>query len=599
MELPQRPKEDRFVPPGAFRRLCERIARHPGVDEIPVLFIYAFDPRTRLGPFFLYDKVLIPGAPRSVAAALHAAGFRRLRVVLQSWNPQLRPSSARIDGEIPELLLISSMQIHSQAAYDLIVDAWRLEEKRPLIMAGGPKAIYEPWDFFGLGPDGGQGVDVAVTGEEYVLLELLERILAYRLPGQSLREAFHGLRREGLLSDIPGLMYRADDEPGPPQALISTGPQRLVQDLDELPPAVSSLGYFEPPHRRRELSQRPLPVEKLCQHAKIVTILNTRGCHFRCHYCPIPAYNQFSFRTRSPESLIEEIVYTRTRAGIRTFFGADDNFFNDRSLLERTFQAMAQAKVGDQPFRDAIFFSTEATVFDVHKHQDLIPLAREAGLRALWIGVEDLTGTLVKKGQGPEKTRTVFQLLRKAGIAPMAMIIHHDGQPLWTWKGLYGLVNQVNFLRRAGALTCQITLLTPSVGSKSYEKLFEEGKVLRSVGGQPVEDYQYDGNHCIATASNRPWVRQLNIFLGYAAFYNPVNFLRGLFQMDHFWKARLECQVLGMTGVVESLMRARKWLTRLVTGKIERFTSPPRPRFPILTPPWSCPQPALVSALGE
>lgn len=597
MELPQRPKDDRFVRPGAFRELCERIARYPGVADIPVLFIYAFDPRTRLGPFFLYDKVLIPGAPRAVAAALHAAGFRRMRVVLQSWNPRLRPSAALLGGDVPELLLVSSMQIHSKAAVDLICDAWTLGQRRPLILAGGPKAIYEPWDFFGLGPDGSQGADVAVTGEEYVLLELLERILACRVPGQSLLQAFQWVRQERLLDDIPGLVYRLDDRPGPPESLVSTGPQRLVHDLDELPPAVTSLGYFEPPHGRRGLAPAPLPIHQLGKHAEIVTILNTRGCHFRCHYCPIPAYNQFSFRTRSPESLIEEISYTYTNAHVRTFFGADDNFFNDRALLERTFHAMARATVGKKRFRDAIFFSTEATVFDIHKHQDLIPLAREAGLRALWIGVEDLTATLVKKGQGPEKTRTVFQLLRKAGIAPMAMLIHHDGQPLWSWKGLYGLINQVNFLRRAGALTCQITLLTPSVGSKSYEKLFEEGKVLRSVGGKPVEDYQYDGNHCIATASERPWVRQLNIFAGYASFYNPINFLRSLVQVDQFWKARLECQLLGMVGLAESLVRARDWLKRLVFGKIERFQSAPRPPFPILSR--FCTQPALAGVAAD
>ncbi len=597
MELPQRAKDDRFVRPGAFRELCARIARHPGVADIPVLFIYAFDPRTRLGPFYLYDKALIPGAPRAIGAALHAAGFRRLRLVLQSWNPRLRPSWARLDGKVPELLLISSMQIHSKAAVDLICDAWTLGESRPLILGGGPKAIYEPWDFFGLGPDGSQGVDVAVTGEEFVLLELLDRILACRLPGQSLREAFELARRKGLLEDIPGLVYRVDDRPGPPEALVATGPQRLVHDLDELPPAGISLNYFEPPHGGRTLAPAPLPAHRLGKYAKIVTILNTRGCHFRCHYCPIPAYNQFSFRRRSPESLVDEIVYTCSRANIHTFFGADDNFFNDRKVLEETFRTMAQAKVGEKPFRDAVYFSTEATVSDIHKNQDLLPLGREAGLRALWIGVEDLTATLVKKGQGPEKTRNVFQALRQAGIAPMAMLIHHDGQPLWSWKGLYGLINQVNFLRRAGALTCQITLLTPSVGSKSYEKLFEEGKVLRSVGGKPVEDYQYDGNHCIATASNRPWLRQLNVFAGYASFYNPINFLRGLFQVDQFWRARLECQVLGMVGVVESLVRTRDWLKRLILGRIERYQSAPRPPFPILSLLQT--EPALVQLTAD
>ena len=34
------------------------------------------------------------------------------------------------------------MQIHSAAAYRLIRDAWQLGRDRPLIVAGGPKAIY-------------------------------------------------------------------------------------------------------------------------------------------------------------------------------------------------------------------------------------------------------------------------------------------------------------------------------------------------------------------------------------------------------------------------------------------------------------------------
>lgn len=599
VELPQRPKEDRFVPQGSFRALYEEISHLPGVADIPVLFVYAFDPRTRVGPFLVHDRILIPGAIRAVGAALYAAGFRKIRLVLQSWNPRIRPSMARLDGEPIQLLLISSMQIHSAEAYRLIEDAWQLGASRPLILAGGPKAIYQPWDFFGLGPDGSLGADVAVTGEEYVLLELLNRILQERLPGEHLRLAFERARKGGLLEDIPGIVYRADDRPGPPEALVYTGPQRLVQDLDELPLPITPLSLFEPPHGSRQLSLQPLPADQLYKHARILTVLSTRGCRFRCHYCPIPAYNQFSFRTRSPESLIEEIKQVRARSGIRTFFGADDNFFNDRQLVERTFQAMARAEAQGQPFRDAISFSTEATVFDVHKNHDLIPLAREAGLRALWIGVEDITATLVKKGQGPERTKAVFSLLRKAGIAPMAMIIHHDGQPLWSWKSLYGLINQVNFLRRAGALTCQITLLTPSVGSKSYEKIYEEGKVLRTVGGKPVEEYQYDGNHCVATESAHPWVRQLNVFLGYAAFYNPLNFLRALGQVDSFWKSRLQCQTLGMMGILQSAYRMRDWLGRLMFGKIERHTQPPQPRFPLLSIDWLMGTQTLAPALGD
>jgi radical SAM superfamily enzyme YgiQ (UPF0313 family) len=584
VELPQRAKGDQYAKPGQYREWESRIRRRVEGHDVPILFVYAFDPRTRLGPFLYLDKCLLPCAPRAVAAALHAAGFKNIRVVMQTWNPRLQPSQARFDGKPPEMLLISSMQIHSAAAYQLIHDAWELGDERPLILAGGSKAIYEPWDFFGLSPDGRVGADVVVTGEELVILELLDRLLEHKGRGETMREAFERVRRAGLLADIPGLVYRPDAVEGPPEYLINTGTQRLLQDLDELPMPFDALGLFEPPHRGRTLSYRPLSPERLRRHVRIMSILATRGCKFHCHYCPIPAYNQFTYRFRSPERLVDEMSGIVDACGVSTFFGADDNFFNKRSLVERSFTTMAKGTVSGVPFRDAIRFATEATEFDVFKQQDLLPLARDAGLRHLWLGIEDLTGELIKKGQSPEKTRTVFRMLLRHGIAPMPMMMHHDGQPLWTWRGLYGLINQIRFLRRVGALTCQITMLTPSVGSKSYEDLFREGTVLSRVGGKPVEEYQYDGNHCVATGSSHPWMRQLNLFAAYAAFYNPVNLLRALPKFDGFWGSRLQCQMLGMLGVAKSVREARDWLRRMVAGPIERFTEPPSPPYRMIGP---------------
>ena len=246
----------------------------------------------------------------------------------------------------------------------------------------------------------------------------------------------------------------------------------------------------------------------------------SRGCKFHCPYCPIPGYNQYSFRWRSPERLAEEIAGIAERAGIVRFFGTDDNLFNDRDATEAIFSGLARGTVAGRPFRETITFASEATEFDVFKNQDLLPLARDGGLRALWFGIEDITGSLVKKGQNAEKTKAVFKLLLDNGIAPMPMMMHHDGQPLWTWRGLSGLLNQIDFLFRAGAVTCQATLLTPSVGSKSYEQSFRDGVVLKSVDGRPVEEYQYDGNHCVATAKPHPWRRQFNMLASYYAFYN-------------------------------------------------------------------------------
>jgi radical SAM superfamily enzyme YgiQ (UPF0313 family) len=585
MELPSRPKHDRYTRPGQYRELETRLRSNPDTAKIPILVTYAFDFRTRLGPFLFADMRLLTAGPRAIAAALVQAGYSRLRIVMRQWNRNLRPSRVRFDGEPPHLLFVSSMQIHSASAYELIADAYALGEDRPLILAGGAKAIYEPWDFFGCGPEGKYSADVVVTGEEFVALELLDRLMEYRAGGEHLRKTFHRLRRSGLLDDIPGLVFRDGDEKEPLERLINTGTQRLVQDLDELPHPVVSLGLIEPPHRRSVLSARPIEPSRLHRYAGMVSLVTTHGCKFHCPYCPIPAYNQFTFRYKSPARFRDEIETIAAKTGIHAFFGTDDNFFNNRETVEEIFTELGRGKVGKKRFRDSIFFGTEATEFDVYKNQDLLPLCREGGLRAIWFGIEDMTAELVKKGQSPEKTRSLFQVLNRNGIAPMSMMMHHDGQPLASRGNLYGLLNQVNFLRKAGSVSVQVTILIPSVGSKGYEQPYQDGMVIEQAGAKRLEDYQYDGNHCIATADSSPWRKQMNLYLAYASFYNPLNLVRSIANWkDPLWFYRVMYQAYGMAGLSQSLARGWGWLSSLYKGPIQKMKELPRPRLPMVLP---------------
>jgi radical SAM superfamily enzyme YgiQ (UPF0313 family) len=595
MELVSRPKNDRFTRPGQYRELEQRLRRHPGNGEIPVLVCYAFDYRTRLGPYLFADMSLLTAGPRAIAAALSEAGFTKTRVVLRQWNRNLRPSEARFGGEPAQMLFVSSMQIHSASAYEMIVDAYRLGESRPFILAGGAKAIYEPWDFFGHGPAGLHNPDVVVTGEEFVALELLDRIMEFRSEGEHPRKVFHRLRRSGLLDDIPGLVFREGDEKAPLGRLINTGNQRLVQDLDELPHPLAGLALLEPPHRRRTLARRPVELGRLHRYAGMISVVTTHGCKFHCPYCPIPAYNQFTFRYKSAERMRDEMKAMTERTGIHRFFGTDDNFFNNRDTVEELFAGMAKGKVGGKPFRDAIFFGTEATEFDVFKNQDLLPLCREGGLRAIWFGIEDMTAELVKKGQSPEKTKKLFEILNRIGICPMPMMMHHDGQPLASRGNLYGLLNQVRFLRKSGSVSLQVTILTPSVGSKGFEEPYEKGMVIGQAGKQKLEDYQYDGNHCIATEDPHPWRKQLNIYLAYASFYNPMNFVRSVADWkDPVWNYRVMYQVYGMAGLMKSVVQGWGWVRNLYKGPIKKLTEVPRRRLLMVPPPVSPNQVARV-----
>ena len=175
--------------------------------------------------------------------------------------------------------------------------------------------LYEPWEAFSTDGDDRWGADVAVTGEEYVLLNLLEVLLSARGARESMRAAFTRARDGGLLDDIPGLLYARGPADGVAEELVDTGIQRLVGNLDELPSPVLGYRLLEPPSRKATLASRALDLDKVHRRSPIAAVVLTLGCKFRCPYCPIPAYNQHQFRTRSGERIAERQRAASTHCG--------------------------------------------------------------------------------------------------------------------------------------------------------------------------------------------------------------------------------------------------------------------------------------------
>src|SRR5437763_12055335 len=179
MELPRRSRGDELLPAGAMSGVRSRLRRLSAQHDLTTVIACAFDHRTRMLPFIVADMRMAPAGSRAIGAALVDAGFEKTRIVLQQWNPNFRPSLMRLDGRVPDLFLVSSMQIHAARCRELIRDVCTIDPaQRPLVIAGGPKAIYEPWDLFSADPQDAWAADVVVTGEEYVLLEMLEVLLS-------------------------------------------------------------------------------------------------------------------------------------------------------------------------------------------------------------------------------------------------------------------------------------------------------------------------------------------------------------------------------------------------------------------------------------
>src|SRR5947207_5815169 len=551
MELPRRNRGDELLKPGDLSALRRRLRQLASNHDLVTVIACAFDHRTRMLPFIYADTRMAPAGVRAIGSALVDAGFDKTRIVLQQWNRNFRPSRMQLDGRIPDLFMVSSMSLHSEECMDLIRDAHRIDSAhRPLVIAGGPHAVYEPYDLFSSNAARPSSADVVVTGEEYVLLSLIEVLLSVRSRGESMRSAFVRARDSGALDDVPGLVYSRIGAGGVPEELIDTGMQRLVGNLDELSHPVLGYRLLEPPSRSATLSARALPADQVRARTPISSLVMTFGCKFNCPYCPIPAYNQRQHRVKSGERIAEEMWRLNKEYGLRYFFGADDNFFNDKTRTLDIVNTLARAEFDGVRLSRRVRWYTEVTVHDTLQMKEHLPLIRDSRCRALWLGVEDMTATLVNKGQSGDKTTEAFRVLRQAGICPMAMMMHHDAQPLYSRGSNYGLLNQVEVLRRAGAVSMQILMLTPAVGSKLLESTYTSGQVFKSVGGKAVRPHMHDGNYVVASNHKRPWQKQLTMLAGYLYFYNPIWFVYAVLRA----KTRVSMkpagmQVVGMMGL--------------------------------------------------
>src|SRR3984885_13660023 len=184
MELPRRARGDELLKPGELAELRRRLRLIADKHDLATIICCGFNHRPAMLLFISADTRMAPAGVRGIGSAMVDAGFHKTRIVLQQWNRHFRPSQMRLDGRIPDLFMVSSMGLHSGHCMDLIRDARRIDPAvRPLIIAGGPHAVYQPYELFSADPKDQSSAEVVATGEEFVLLSLIEVLLDIRGQG--------------------------------------------------------------------------------------------------------------------------------------------------------------------------------------------------------------------------------------------------------------------------------------------------------------------------------------------------------------------------------------------------------------------------------
>jgi len=139
------------------------------------------------------------------------------------------------------------------------------------------------------------------------------------------------------------------------------------------------------------------------------TLQTSRGCNFRCAFCPTPQLFGYSFRNRDIDSIIADIKYKQKYND--WFLVVDNSFFGNRQKARDLLNRLIKENLG-----------AELTVFERHEigfDEEMLDLMKRAGVRCLIVGVESLVDENLKafnKKQTTVRALESINNIKKHGI---------------------------------------------------------------------------------------------------------------------------------------------------------------------------------------
>lgn len=189
----------------------------------------------------------------------------------------------------------------------------------------------------------------------------------------------------------------------------------------------------------------------------------TRGCAYGCDFCTLAVMYQRVVRKRPVEEVAAD--YGSFPGKVMIFW--DDNLANDREYAKTLFQAIAPSRK---------WWSSQASI-QAGEDDEFLEWAARSGCKQLFIGLESVSQASmneVHKGfNRVEEYARVIERIHSHGIAVQAGIVFgfdHDTE------AIFG--ETLDFLEDAGVQNVTFNILTPYPGTRLYQRLEEEGRIL-------------------------------------------------------------------------------------------------------------------------
>ncbi len=213
------------------------------------------------------------------------------------------------------------------------------------------------------------------------------------------------------------------------------------------------------------------------------SIQTTRGCPYKCDFCSVHEFNGSKHRLRPVEDILDELESLPDKMlGI-----VDDNFFGYSTKSKEHSYALLEGMLKRGIKKDWFIQAS----LNIATDQKFLKLASRAGCREVLLGVESDDEEQLKHSNKvlnakikPEHFKKSFRKIQKAGISVLgAFIFGLDGD---TSESLY---RRLKFIQKSGVDAVQATIVTPTPGTRLFERLLNENRISKTNFPRDWEKY--------------------------------------------------------------------------------------------------------------
>ncbi|MFP4475412.1 MAG: B12-binding domain-containing radical SAM protein [Desulfatibacillaceae bacterium] len=226
--------------------------------------------------------------------------------------------------------------------------------------------------------------------------------------------------------------------------------------------------------RPTELSACPGPVRKGLSLERYFSdiVQTTKGCPFSCEFCSVHAYDGRKMRHKTVDQVVREVVDLAGASNgykKKAIFFADDNIIGDRQYARQLFAALAPHNLN---------WSCQASI-DLAKEDELLSMMKESGCGAVLVGLETVSRTnLAAMGKNVNLAadyQWAVEKIHSHGILVQgSFIMGYDFDTPEAFDEL------LEFIEEARLLMPLINVLTPLPGTRLFDRLESEGRILHN-----------------------------------------------------------------------------------------------------------------------